>query len=60
MFVRMPRIRAHAMVVMVTLPIAICIPPIPVIRITEVVKRFAWSSRLTFWIILRPDTAIKP
>ena len=41
MFVRMPRIRAHAMVVRVTLPIAICIPPIPVIRITEVVKRFA-------------------
>ena len=59
-FVRIPRIRAQAIAVMVTLPIAIAIPPIPQIRITEVVKRFAWFSRSTFCIILRPDTAIKP
>ena len=44
----MPRISEQAIAVMVTLPIAIAIPPIPGIRIAETVKRFAWSSRSTF------------
>ena len=55
-----PRMRAQAIAVMVTLPIAIAIPPIPVIRMTEAVKRFAFCSRSIFWIILRPETAMKP
>jgi hypothetical protein len=40
-FIMIPRISAHAMEVITTLPIAIDIPPIPVIRITDTVKRFA-------------------
>ena len=60
MLVRIPSTSAQAIVVIYTFPIAIDIPPIPVIRITDVVKRFALSSRSTFWIILRPETAIKP
>ena len=57
----MPRISAQAILVINTFPpIAIAIPPIPGIRIAETVKRFALSSRSTFWIILRPETAIKP
>ena len=45
----MPRMIADAVEVMVTLPICIAIPPIPVISITETVKRFEFSS------ILFPD-----
>ena len=60
MLTMIPRIRAQAIAVIVTLPIDIAIPPIPEMRITEVVKRFALSSRSTFWIILRPETAINP
>ena len=56
----MPRTRAQAMEVIYTLPIAIAMPPIPGIRIAETVKRFALFSRSTFWIILRPETAINP
>ena len=55
-----PRISAQAVVVIVTLPIAIAIPPIPAIRITYAVKRLALSSKSTFWIILRPEIAMKP
>ena len=47
-FVIMPRISAQAVPVIVTLPIARAMPPMPVIRITDVVKRFALSSRSTF------------
>ena len=60
MFTRIPRIREQAIAVSVTLPIDIAMPPIPGIRIAETVKRFALSSRSTFWIILRPETAMKP
>lgn len=47
-FVRIPRIREQAIEVIVTLPIAIAIPPIPGIRIAATVKRFALFSRSTF------------
>ena len=47
-FIIIPRISAHAIDVITTLPIAMDIPPIPVIRITDTVKRFEWSSRSTF------------
>ena len=60
MLTMMPRMSAAAIAVMVTGPIAIAMPPIPVIRITETVKRFALSSRSIFCIILRPETAINP
>ena len=55
-----PRIRAQAIAVIVTLPMDIAMPPIPEISITDVVKRFALSTRFTFRIILRPETAMKP
>ena len=48
MFVIIPRIRALAMDVIVTFPIAIAVPPIPEIRITDAVKRFEFFSRSTF------------
>ena len=48
------------MVVMVTLPKETLSPPIPGMRIEETTKRFLLSPRSTFWIILRPETAIKP
>ena len=48
------------MEVRVTLPKEMVRPPIPAIRITETTKRFLLSSRSTFWIILRPLTAMKP
>ena len=41
-------LKAQAIAVIVTLPMEIAIPPIPVIKITETVKRFALSSKLTF------------
>ncbi len=48
MFVMIPRIRAHAMVVNVTLPNEILRPPIPGMRIAETTKRFLLSPRSTF------------
>ena len=36
-----PRMRAHAIPVTITLPMDIAIPPIPGIRIAATVKRFA-------------------
>ena len=59
-FVIIPRISAHAIVVMVILPKVRLSPPIPGIRMDATTKRFLLSLRSTFWIILRPDTAIKP
>ena len=41
MLMIMPRIRAQAMVVIVTLPIVIAMPPIPGMRIADPVKRLA-------------------
>ena len=60
MFVMIPRISEQATVVSVTLPNVMLRPPIPGIRIEETVKRFLLSLRSTFWIILRPETAMKP
>ncbi len=47
-FVIIPKISAQAIEVMVTLPIAIAILPIPGIRIAAVVNKLALSSRSTF------------
>ena len=60
MFVMIPRIKATATGVRVTLPKARLKPPIPAIRITLTTKRFLLSSRSTFLIIFKPLTAIKP
>ncbi len=43
-----PRISAQAIEVILTGPIAIAIPPIPEIKITDTTKRFLLASRLTF------------
>ena len=58
--VRMPRIRAQAMVVRVISPKLTDRPPMPGIRIAETTNRFLLAPRLTCWIIFRPETAIKP
>ena len=56
----MPRIRAQAMEVRVTLPKETDRPPIPVMRMTETTNRLRFCSKSTFCTIFRPDTAIKP
>ena len=48
------------MVVRVTLPMAMVQPPIPVIRMTATTNRLRFSFRSTFWIIFRPEQAMKP
>ena len=58
--VRIPRIRAVAMDVIVTAPKEMVRPPIPAMRITEAVNRFLFWLRSTCWSILRPETAMKP
>ena len=58
--ITIPRMRAQAIVVIVTLPKDSESPPIPVMRIAETTKRFLFCSRSTFCIILRPLTAINP
>ena len=60
LLVRIPRIRAVAMVVIVTSPNVRLSPPIPAIRITDAVNKFLLIPRSTFWSILRPDTEINP
>ena len=60
MFVRIPRIRAAAISVIVTEPKLMLSPPIPAMRITEAVKRLRLSSRSTAFSIFRPETAINP
>ena len=59
-FVKIPRIKEQAIVVSVTFPKETLKPPIPGIKIAETTKRFLPSLRSTFWIIFRPETAIKP
>ena len=51
---------AQATVVRVTLPKVTERPPIPAMRMTETTKRLRFFSRSTFWIIFRPETAMKP
>ena len=48
MFVMIPRMSAHATLVIVTLPNESVRPPIPAIRITDTTKRFLLSLRSTF------------
>ena len=55
-----PRIRETATVVMVISPKVRLRPPIPGMRIEETTKRLLLSLRSTPWIILSPETAIKP
>lgn len=55
-----PRIREHAMVVMVIFPKVRDKPPIPEIKMVETTYKFLLTSRSALWIILRPETAINP
>ena len=60
MFTKIPKINAHATVVIVTCPKFNANPPTPATRITEITNTFLLSSKSTFLIIFNPDTAIKP
>ena len=55
-----PKIKAHATGVIVTLPNVKLNPPIPVIKITETTNKFLLSPRSTPWSIFKPETAMKP
>ena len=59
-FARIPRIKAQATVRSSTAPKETVIPPTPVMKIMEATNRFLFWLRSTFWIILKPDTAMKP
>ena len=57
-FVRIPRIKAQATVVIVTFPKEIENPPTPVMRITEATKRFLFLFKSTLWNIFNPAVLV--
>ena len=57
---QIPKIKAQATSVIVTLPNETTIPPTPQIKITDTTNKFLLSPKSTSLIILRPDTAMKP
>ena len=56
----MPRMSATATGVIVILPKVRESPPMPATRMVLTTKRLWFFPRSTFWIIFRPDTAMKP
>ena len=60
MLIKIPRIKAQAIEVIVTFPITNVNPPMPAIRIEETTNKFLLSPKSSGWIIFNPLTAINP